>query len=76
MKAIGDPTRIMFTHGCIPGAGDVLRTTTGRCYVVLEASGDQFPYRLDCIVAPKGTLPTDGAKLIHFRWNKRSRRKH
>ena len=69
MKAIGDPITLTrnFWYGPEPVTGDILRTRTGRQYVILKIRGK----KLECIVAPKDET-TEGT-VFDWEWGRRKK---
>lgn len=67
MKSIGDPITLTraWWDGPEPNTGDILRTTTGRQYAILDVRDK----KLDCMVIPKDET-TDG-QVFDWTWAKR-----
>lgn len=64
-KAIGDEATIRWYGPLLPVVGDLLRTTTGRMYLVREVRGRA----LHCVVVPANTNAPFGVRSM--RWLKR-----
>jgi hypothetical protein len=67
----GDPTKW-------PRKGDVLKTSTGRRYMILGI-GDRrsatSPMRLEALVLNKDDKVPRGARIYEFKWDTRERRR-
>lgn len=67
MKRIGDPTTLtrLSWFGEEPEPGDVLRTRTGRQYLILEVRGRRL---FCCVVGPDHVIE---GKLFKWEWARR-----
>lgn len=70
-KRIGDPITLTrhWWDAPEPRIGDILRTSTGRQYVILEVKQN----RLKCIVANKNE--TTKGMVFEWKWGRRLKRK-
>lgn len=73
MKQLGETTRIYYrlAYGDPPRPDDVLRTTTGRCYLVRRVTKGRTRYRLTCTIVPPN-VETPG-NWYTLRWDTRSK---
>lgn len=70
MKRVGDDATIRWYGPLVPEIGDVLRTTTGRQYLVTERHGKDGR-ALQCIVMPPAVKFTPASRVRSMRWLKR-----
>jgi len=73
VKAIGESTTIRWYGPLPPNAGDVIRTTTGRKYVVTASSrtlqaGKRSSVKLTVVVVPRDYTAPAGAAVRSMRW--------
>lgn len=83
MKRPGERVKLTFVGFCYPPleSGDIIQTTTGRRYEIIEAGeticrDDHDPYqRLDCrVMRPTDRIAGD-ARILHWMWLPRKRTK-
>ena len=56
-----------------PRLGDVLETSTGRRYIILEALGVRS-MKLKVLVMRKGDAPPPDSRTYEFKWDKREKK--
>lgn len=74
MKQVGDAVSLWYRleYGEPPRPDDVLRTTTGRCYLVRRVVPARTRLRVHCVVVP-ASVETPG-RWYTLKWDKRKRR--
>jgi hypothetical protein len=70
MKRVGDDATIRWYGPLVPNVGDVLRTPTGRQYLVTECAG-RTGRALKCIVMPNAKTYAPSTPVRSMRWMKR-----
>lgn len=72
MKAVGDEATIRWYGPLVPSVGEVLRTPTGRQYLVVEKHG-RTQRALKCVVMPPASKVTfENTREMY--WIKRRRK--
>lgn len=82
-KSYGERVRLRvlwWEYPVRPREGDVLETSTGRLYLVVEVHGPQpseavRPWTLTCYVIPPNYVAPKGATVYRWSWARRARTK-
>mgnify|MGYP000638561123 CR=1 FL=1 len=72
-KPAGSPVTLTDhgTAGNPPGPGDVLETSTGRRYLIVDVTGELGRRRLACVVMAADEAAPDDAAVYGWTWARR-----